>query len=45
MKLLKTIEIENIKTNPKAKLDGLNDFNIIIGPNNCGKNIRGIDYR
>ena len=37
MKLLKTIEIENIKTNSKAKLDGLNDFNIIIGPNNCGK--------
>ena len=37
MKLLKTIEIENIKANSKAKLDGLNDFNIIIGPNNCGK--------
>ncbi|MFC2122619.1 ATP-dependent endonuclease [Bacteroidota bacterium] len=37
MKLLKTIDINNIKANSKAKLDGLNDFNIIIGPNNCGK--------
>lgn len=37
MKLLNRIEIRDIKSNPKANLDDLKDFNIIIGPNNCGK--------
>ena len=37
MKLLNRIEIRDIKSNPKADLDNLKDFNVIIGPNNCGK--------
>jgi len=37
MILINRIEIRNIKCNPKATLDDLLDFNIIIGPNNCGK--------
>ena len=35
--ILKGIEIENYKNIKHANLSGLRDFNILIGPNNCGK--------
>ena len=37
MMLLKEIEIENYRNIRYAKLEKLNDLNIFIGPNNCGK--------
>ncbi len=37
MIILKGIEIENYKNIKHANLSGLRDFNILIGPNNCGK--------
>ena len=37
MIILKGIGIENYKNIKHANLSGLRDFNILIGPNNCGK--------
>jgi len=37
MILLKELEIENYRNIRYARLEKLNDFNIFIGPNNCGK--------
>ena len=37
MIILKGIEIENYKNIKHANLSGLRDFNILSGPNNCGK--------
>ena len=37
MILLKELEIENYRNIRYARLEKLNDLNIFIGPNNCGK--------
>jgi len=37
MIIFESIEIENYRNIKYAKLEGLKDLNILIGPNNCGK--------
>lgn len=37
MVILESLKIENYRNIRNAKLDGLKDLNIFIGPNNCGK--------
>lgn len=37
MRIFKRVEVENYRNIRIANLNGLKDFNIIIGPNNCGK--------
>jgi AAA15 family ATPase/GTPase len=37
MIIIRDIEIKNYKNIKEEKLDGFKDFNILIGPNNCGK--------
>jgi len=37
MIIISDLEVENFRNIKHAKLEGMRDLNVIIGPNNCGK--------